>query len=359
MAESRRKDGPDLAALAATTEAAWKSKNLRAQLKAAASAKRGRAALTGKIAVAGGMRMLLRAVKNILLAVIVAAFAASVLSRFKDIKNYPEFLRVVEIDRQLEAPALSALRQNIPTNYEGTDIARFVLLGALFVAAMLLRGFAFKFASDVVILRRKRDALIKASSALDKDKLDRGKLLEVYAEVRKSLDEHKQNLAFLSIDIVDSTGMKVGEDKSIAENDFRQYKRMVEGILKANQAMKSTWTPDGVMICFPSAANAVKAAQSVILGLDDFNRTIKVMRRDFKIRAGINSGEVFCDKDTPMEEMTDRVIDIAGHMQKHGLVDGIAISEHAIQPFLGKFSFRDSGRIVDGCSVYEWKKDSA
>jgi hypothetical protein len=83
------------------------------------------------------------------------------------------------------------------------------------------------------------------------------------------------------------------------------------------------------------------------------------MRRDFKIRAGINSGEVFCDKDTPMEEMTDRVIDIAGHMQKHGLVDGIAISEHAIQPFLGKFSFRDSGRIVDGCSVYEWKKDSA
>ncbi len=120
--------------------------------------------------------------------------------------------------------------------------------------------------------------------------------------------------------------------------------------------MKSTWTPDGVMICFPSAALAVSAAQAVIIALDDFNRSAKSIRRDFSIRAGVNAGDVFCDESTPMEEMTDRVIDIAGHMQKHGIVDGIAVSKHAIEPYLGKFTFKDAQRNIDGCPVYEWEE---
>jgi class 3 adenylate cyclase len=318
---------------------------------------RTRLVLTLEIVGFGAARMLLRLAKNALLAVVLCACAASTLASFKDLAKYPAFERGVRLERRAEAPALGALRRLIPTNYEGRDIARPVVLVALFLLAMSLRGAAFRCDSSVARLRRRRDQYAKEASALlEPDKLDRAKLLEVYADVKKSLDKHKQNLAFLSIDVVDSTGMKLGEDPGIAENDFRRYKRMVEDILAAKHAVKSTWTPDGVMICFPSADLAVSAAQSVILSLEEFNRSVKAIKRDFAIRAGVNAGEVFCDAGTPMEEMTDRVIDIAGHMQKHGIVDGVTASKHSVEPFLPKLALKDAQRLVDGCPVYEWKK---
>jgi class 3 adenylate cyclase len=267
---------------------------------------------------------------------------------------------VVQIDQRLEMPTLAAIRARIPTQFNGSDAARPLLFGAIVVAILFLRGAAFKFDGDVKRFRQKRDALIKASGILDAGKLDRAKLLEVYAEVRKSLDEQKQHMAFLSIDIVDSTGMKIGEDPGIAENDFRQYKKMVEDILGMHRSVKAAWTPDGVMIAFSSAADALRAAMAVIAALEDFNKTVKHIKRDFRIRAGVNAGDVFCDAETPMEEMTDRVIDIAGHMQKHGIVDGVCVSKHSVETLLEKLPFKDAGRVVDGCPVYEWKKgDSA
>ena len=55
-----------------------------------------------------------------------------------------------------------------------------------------------------------------------------------------------------------------------------------------------------------------------------------------------------------MEEMTDRVIDIAGHMQKHGCVNGVTIGRHSIEQLISEFDFHDAGREVDGCQIYEW-----
>ncbi len=160
------------------------------------------------------------------------------LAGFKDLPKYPAFEKAVALERGVEAPALAMLRKNVPSDYNGTDVAKPMLLGSIVFLALILRGFALKFDSDVNRLRRKRDYYARQDShlmspaLLSPDKLDRAKLLEVYAEVKKSLDGHKKNLAFLSIDIVDSTGMKAGEDPGIAENDFRQYKRLVEDILE-------------------------------------------------------------------------------------------------------------------------------
>jgi class 3 adenylate cyclase/uncharacterized protein YggT (Ycf19 family) len=358
MADSsgKDKDKTKLSGVVAAAGAARSAAEIREQIAAAASAKKGMAALRARIAVAGAARFFLRSGKNLLLAFVALALAASFLSRFKDVKKYPAFERIVVLDQRLEIPMLAFVRGHIPTNFEGSDVSRMVLFGCVIVLALVLRGVAFKFHGDVESLRRKRDALLKATSMLDAGKLDRSKLLEVYAEVRKSLDQHKQNLAFLSIDVVDSTGMKIGEDPGIAENDFRLYKRMVDDILRTNNQVKAAWTPDGVMICFSTTADALRAAMGVINGLDSFNASVKHMKRDFRIRAGVNSGEVFCDEATPMEEMADRVIDIAGHMQKHGIADGICVSKHSVEPILDKFPFKDAGREVDGCPVYEWKK---
>ncbi len=180
-------------------------------------------------------------------------------------------------------------------------------------------------------------------------------LLELYAQTKKSLEEQKKNLSFLAVDVVDSTGMKQGEDPALAERDFRQYKKLVERVISAHKGLKAAWTPDGVMICFASVQNAVQAAQDLIRSLDHFNRQVKTIKADFKIRCGINAGKVLFDDTVPMEEMTDRNIDIAGHMQKYAEANTIYIGAHAIEGIRSQFGFRPVRKQVDGHDVYEWR----
>jgi class 3 adenylate cyclase len=187
----------------------------------------------------------------------------------------------------------------------------------------------------------------------------REKLLELYAQTKKSLEEQKKNLSFLAVDVVNSTGMKLGEDQALAERDFRQYKKLVERIITAHKGLKAAWTPDGVMICFASVQNAVQAAQELIRGLEHFNRSVKAIKADFKVRCGINAGNVLFDESVRMEEMTDRHIDIAGHMQKYADPNTIYVGAHAIESIRAQFDFHNAEKKVDGHDVYAWRDDTA
>jgi len=186
---------------------------------------------------------------------------------------------------------------------------------------------------------------------------DREELLRVFAETKKKLDAMGRDLAFLAVDVVDSTGMKVGEEKGIVELDFREYKHLVEGKIKEYGALKAAWTPDGTMICLPSVDAAVRLGQDLINSLEAFNKHVKAMKRDFRVRCGINYGYVYFDPAVPMEEMSDRVIDVAGHMQKYAAPNSIAIAKQAIEPVHTREGFVTAGRVVDGYEVYIWPKD--
>ncbi|MFH0787933.1 MAG: hypothetical protein V2B13_10010 [Pseudomonadota bacterium] len=163
-------------------------------------------------------------------------------------------------------------------------------------------------------------------------------------------------LAFLSIDVVDSTGLKEGEEKEIIELDFKKYKQFVDNILSANDSLKSTWTPDGVMCCFATVDAAIKTAKEVITSLEFFNQRAKTIKKDFKVRCGINAGSVYFTESQPMEEMSDHVIDIAGHMQKHALHSSIFIAKPLVETAEEKANFNPIDKSVDGYEVCVWKK---
>ncbi len=203
--------------------------------------------------------------------------------------------------------------------------------------------------SDVLRQMRRVEDMQNATRA------DREELLKTFAQIKKKLDETGRDLAFLSIDVVDSTGMKRGEERASIEHDFRMYKIHVEKALAANDCLKSTWTPDGVMGCFDDVDAAIGAARAVVLGLDEFNSLVKAMKRDFQVRCGINSGYVYFDEAVPLEELSDRVLDVAGHMQKHAAPGTICVAQPAIEPTHNRDGFTASGKIVDGYQVYEWK----
>jgi hypothetical protein len=185
----------------------------------------------------------------------------------------------------------------------------------------------------------------------------RDELLELMAQAKKQLELQKKALSFLAIDVVNSTGMKVGEDPSIATRDFKHYRKLVEKAIADNNGLKAAWTPDGVMICFPTAETAVSAAKQVINDLKHFNAHVKAMRHDFKVRCGINTGTVLFDDTVPMEEMADRSIDIAGHMQKYAEADTIFIGKHVIEEMRTASDFQPVEKQVDGCDVYAWRSN--
>ncbi|MBI3581940.1 MAG: guanylate cyclase [Nitrospinae bacterium] len=187
------------------------------------------------------------------------------------------------------------------------------------------------------------------------DTASRAELLRVFAATKKKLDSMVKNLAFLSVDVVGSSAMKEGENASDVQFTFDEYKLFVTSILGANGALKSAWTPDGAMTCFPTADKAVKAAMEIVHGLSAFNKEKKTIRADFIVRCGVSAGMVHYDEATPMEEMSEYVVDLAGHMQKHGVPNGIFIPRNAYDKLWAtKEGFHPANTVIDGHEVFVW-----
>jgi class 3 adenylate cyclase len=303
---------------------------------------------------------------------IIFFFLVFLLSLIRGAAHYPAVQVIMKIERTIEGPAVSFLQNHLSTKYGGTDYSSWIFVGTVVLvwfavesrkARLTMKARALQQAwRDEACRRAEEQAERDAAAAPSDDPVqaaisgaNREKLLELYTQTKRSLESQKQHLAFLAMDIMNSTGMKVGEDPVIAERDFRQYKLMVEGVIRELGGLKAAWTPDGVMICFPNVASAVKAAQSVINKLGPFNRNVKTMKSDFKIRAGINAGTVMFDVTVPMEEMSSREIDIAGHMQKYAGENTVYIDMEAIQSAGHDFGFIPANREIDGRQVYEWR----
>lgn len=292
------------------------------------------------------------------------------------IKLYPAYSQFLYLDRfvswvnMVAQPPQNLLRSNLPTVVGGIDLTPYILLVVAVVIWSMLESrwgrWRMKASSWRVTARRKRRlAKIRKEAHKQVGKIDalsvavessnREELLELYAKTKKALDAQEQMLSFLSIDVVGSTSMKENEDAAIASRDFTKYMEMVDRVIKRHDYLKASWTPDGVMICFSETRNAVNAGQDVLRSLDRFNRVVKAMRAEFKVRIGINSGQVLYDERVPMEEMSSRVIDIAGHMQKYAEENSIFINKSILETSAEASNFLPSETKVDGCDVLVWK----
>jgi class 3 adenylate cyclase len=187
----------------------------------------------------------------------------------------------------------------------------------------------------------------------------REQLLKRYREIEGKLKAAKRKrCSFLSIDIVGSTQMKVGERETEISATFQAYEEMLKKIFKQYGAWKEAWTPDGVMICFLQADLAVAAGIRVLQRLKKFNEHDNKLRTPFRIRCGVNEGEVQIFEDSKLEKVADRVIDVAGHMQKEGRPNCLWLGEEVYNILADKSDFRLANKEVDGFKVYEWSLDA-
>lgn len=259
---------------------------------------------------------------------------------------------------QVSAPIATILRAHAPKGYD--EFAPFAVALVLFVAAWVLRLAARRLRVEILTQQELEKAAEAAEAARRAGGLaslgagapqNREQALEVYAKAKRLLEEQKRSVAFLSIDVVNSTGMKHGEDPVLAERDFVQYRKLLEGILAKRSALKSAWTPDGVMICFATLDDAIGTAQDLLRALPEFNKKVKSIKTDFAVRCGVNSGAVLYDEAVPMEQMSDESIDLAGHMQKHAEPGTLFVARAQAD---GRAGFAPSEKKIDGLETSVW-----
>ena len=288
-----------------------------------------------------------------------------------DANSFTYLRSALTFERKIE----EAVRSNIPTRFGGKDMTKLMIIVGMFMFSSTLSRAGERFHSQAEYIRNKADLETwKSQRNLSENTIilsplnqkleqirtarrkDREELLKDFAEAKRRLDEMGRDLAFLSIDVVDSTGLKMGEDQAAVTHDFTAYKHFVDTKLSAHGCLKSNWTPDGVMSCFTSVDAAVRAAREVVNGLELFNANVKTLRRHFHVRCGVNSGFVYFEDQMDMWEISDRVIDTAAHIQKKAHPDTVSVSKPAIEPLNERVGFEPAGIVVDGYEVYEWRK---
>jgi class 3 adenylate cyclase len=135
---------------------------------------------------------------------------------------------------------------------------------------------------------------------------------------------------------------------------FQAYEELVKHTFEAHGVWKSTWTPDGVMACFLDRELALRAAQRVLIALEQFNKEENQLRTPFKIRCGMNEGDVVIFEDSALEKISDHAIDIAGHMQKYAGENELLISDVLYGKLDSPEDFVSTGREVDGFQTRGW-----
>ena len=188
----------------------------------------------------------------------------------------------------------------------------------------------------------------------------REELLKRYRQIEDALKASKRkSCAFLSVDVVGSTQMKEGEEETAIQASFHAYEGLLNEVFDQHGAWKVAWTPDGVMVCFLQLDLAIAAGQRVLQSLKKFNEAHNKLRTSFRVRSGLNYGEVAIFEDSKLERIADHVIDVAGHMQKEGNPSSLWLGEDVYNLLVEKSGFRLVGANVDGMPVYEWSLEPA
>jgi class 3 adenylate cyclase len=303
-----------------------------------------------------------------------AILVVAVLPFLEGSGSYPWVNRVIQIDSAI----LDGIRSVVPTRVGSLDIARGLAAIVALLTAVPLDILANRLSALAAksSLQRSFGKLVKSAARFSRqtsltsiesklkglkpgDKKSREELVRLMVDARRELDAMTRDVAFFALDVAGSTNMKLGEDQAIVEHDFKEFKKLVDGAIARDAPLKSAWTPDGAMICFDSLEHAVRAAQAVLRQLPDFNAKIRMMRNPFRVRCGINAGRVQYDATARMEEMSDNVIDVAGHMQKYADPDTIYVATDLIRGSKSKRDFMSADTAVDGFAVSVWRGPSA
>jgi class 3 adenylate cyclase len=186
-------------------------------------------------------------------------------------------------------------------------------------------------------------------------KLERKRKLE-QEQYRMIVDlyGHYRNGTFLSIDIVNSTKLKEGEDSLKVLQTFQAFHRYIAEHITGSLA--SVFSGDGVMSLYDAPRKAVATAINILSGLKQFNKEESSLRRYLNVRVGINTGVLLLDDVKDLGRIAERDIDIAGHLQKYGRPGALLISATTWEKIANRSDFKKRWRTIDDRVVFKYRR---
>lgn len=185
--------------------------------------------------------------------------------------------------------------------------------------------------------------------------LSRQDLLEALVVLQRQLESQREHRAFLSIDVVNSTGMKAGQDDLSVEYSFGQYQAWVEGIVTSLGGEINSAAGDGMMAAFRSDTDAVRAARMIQESMPRFNAQRNRLATPFQIRCGLTSGEIAIDPSVPLSRINSALLDRAAVLQKHAAPGDIVLSGELAQTALLELGPIGPHRASEpGAPVFSW-----
>ena len=213
--------------------------------------------------------------------------------------------------------------------------------------------------NDVPIAATERSHIAVMGNAEEQEtlakKLERKKELE-REQYRMIVDlyGHYRNGTFLSIDIVNSTKLKEGEDSLKVIQTFQAFHRYIAEHITGSLA--SVFSGDGVMCLYEAPQKTVDIAINILSGLKQFNKEQSSLRRYLNVRIGINTGTLLLDDVKDLGQITERDIDIAGHLQKYGRPGELLISASTWERIANKTDFKKRWQTIDDTVVYKYRR---
>jgi class 3 adenylate cyclase len=185
--------------------------------------------------------------------------------------------------------------------------------------------------------------------------MDRDRLFELLFALQDELRAQRRAQTFLSVDVVDSTGMKIGEDELAIEHSFRQYHRYVADVVREQGGRIFCVSGDGVMAAFAGPEPAARAGRKLQEGLPLLNGEGNRLCRPFRLRCGLNGGVV---PDLAPQDATglfSRVLDVAANLQEQAAPGEIWVSAESAdgaRRALGEL--REVADGPDGAPAFIW-----
>ncbi|MBI4064218.1 MAG: response regulator [Elusimicrobia bacterium] len=144
-----------------------------------------------------------------------------------------------------------------------------------------------------------------------------------------------QKLAtFVCVDVVDSTGMKVDEAEEDVIFSFLAYQKMVEDAFGRHGGQLVSISGDGIMARFSNGQDAILYATDLLDSLARLNANIQLLKIPFKIRIGVNTGQIYFDSSKQMatlQILPSSTIDLAGYLQKYAPANTAWISQSTVE----------------------------
>lgn len=164
----------------------------------------------------------------------------------------------------------------------------------------------------------------------DQPELSRAKLLEVLFAIQHALEAEKQHRAFLSIDVVDSSRMKLEASDLAVEHSFGQLHRWLAEVVRACGGELHSAAGDGMMCLFSDETQALRAARRIQEGIDRFNREQNRLGTPFGLRCGVSAGEIGMEPGMPLGSVQSAVIDRAAALQRRAEPGGVVVGSEAL-----------------------------